>query len=79
MPLRTSAVMRLAGRVAPRRAPARGEAASRTDSAVQRVTTRRCGHGGASFEPVRRHQRFCRPPCRAQGVARRTNEGGLLR
>lgn len=38
---------------------------------AQRVVTRLCGYCGHAFEPVRPHQRFCRPSCRWGAFKRR--------
>jgi hypothetical protein len=33
---------------------------------AERVLTRPCRHCGVPFEPVRPHQKFCRPGCRVE-------------
>ena len=42
----------------------KSEARSKDAIAPQRVVVSRCEHCGDTFEPVRRHQLFCKPSCR---------------
>jgi hypothetical protein len=66
VPPLTAADIRLASRppLRPQGAATMLNYGSAVDRAPQRVVDRICQHCGHPFDPVRPHQRFCRPSCR---------------